>query len=142
MQMRVLQRMLIGSTLAGCCAIGQGQSGGDGSVIIHSGDGSASSNDDGAVKVSAGVMAGQVLSKPDPVYPLTAKRAGISGAVVLAVRIDKNGRVARATAISGPEPLRDSALAAVRRWTYKPFLLNGAPQTVASTVTVNFYPGR
>jgi len=34
--------------------------------------------------------------------------------------------------------LRASALDAVRSWRYKPYLLNGEPTEVDTTVTVNF----
>ena len=39
---------------------------------------------------------------------------------------------------AGPEMLRSSALAAVQSWRYKPYLLNGEPTEVDTTVTVNF----
>jgi hypothetical protein len=40
--------------------------------------------------------------------------------------------------ISGPEELRDSALDAFRQWTYKPFLLNGQPVEVETTIKVGY----
>jgi TonB family protein len=86
-------------------------------------------------------MAGLNTSRPDP-DPLIARRMHLSGAVVLAVRIDPEGNVVKVTPVSGPEPLRDPAMAAVRRWTYKPYLLNGKPVVVSTTVTVMFYPNR
>jgi outer membrane biosynthesis protein TonB len=134
-----LKRMwMLPLIFSGCCVAASAQSDGNGSVIIHSGESATSSNDNSGIRVSSGVMAAQILNKPDPVYPPTAGR--ISGAVVLAVRIDKEGKVVKATAISGPEPLRDPAASAVRRWTYKPYLLNGDAIMVSTTVTVMFYP--
>jgi protein TonB len=35
-----------------------------------------------------------------------------------------------------------SALAAVRQWMYKPYLLNGYPVEVETTITVNYNLGR
>jgi protein TonB len=41
--------------------------------------------------------------------------------------------------ISTPDPdLAIAALAAVRQWTYKPYLLNGEPTELQTTITVNF----
>jgi protein TonB len=95
---------------------------------------------DGPMRVSGGVMASLVLHKVDPIYPEEAKAKGISGAVVLHVIIDQQGKVDKLSAISGPGVLRDAALTAVRQWTYKPYMLNGRPQSVETIVTVNFTP--
>jgi protein TonB len=94
----------------------------------------------GPMRVSGGVMASLVLHKIDPIYPEDAKAKGISGAVVLHAIIDPQGKVDKLSVISGPEVLRDASLTAVRQWTYKPYLLNGRPQSVETTVTVNFTP--
>lgn len=89
-------------------------------------------------KVSAGVMAGQILSKVVPVYPLDAKQAHIQGAVVLRATIGADGLIQNLTVISGPEMLQQSALDAVKQWVYKPYLLNGNPTSVETTITVTY----
>lgn len=90
------------------------------------------------VQISGAVMAGQVVTKVNPVYPADAKTAGISGAVVLHATIGRTGAVEDLTVVSGPPELAQSALDAVKQWTYKPFLLNGEPTDVTTTITVNF----
>jgi protein TonB len=90
------------------------------------------------VKVAGGVLAGQVLSKVAPVYPADAKAAHVEGAVVLRAIISKTGEVENLQVISGPKELMASALDAVRQWTYKPYLLNGEPVEVETTITVNY----
>jgi TonB family protein len=90
------------------------------------------------VRASGGVMAGLIVDKVDPEYPQDAKDKKISGAIVMMAKVDKKGRVADLKVISGPEVLRDAALTAVRQWTYKPYLLNGQPVYVVTTVTVMF----
>jgi periplasmic protein TonB len=62
----------------------------------------------------------------------------VSGAVVMMAKVDKDGKVTELKVISGPEILRVAALDAVRQWTYKPYLLNGRPVFVQTTVTVMF----
>jgi protein TonB len=83
-------------------------------------------------------MAGNNLTKVNPVYPQEAKAAGVSGVVVLHAIIGKDGTVASLNAVSGPSVLAAAAIDAVRQWTYKPYLLNGNPVEVDTTITVNF----
>jgi protein TonB len=92
----------------------------------------------GPVRVSSGVVAGNAISQPKPVYPPIARAAHVSGAVVLHAIINKAGSIERLEVISGPEMLRASALDAVRNWKYKPYVLNGDPTEVETTITVNF----
>ena len=52
--------------------------------------------------------------------------------------ISKTGTVRRVHVIEGDSRLRGAAAEAVYRWRYKPYLLNGQPVEVATTITVNF----
>jgi TonB family protein len=88
--------------------------------------------------VSAEAMAGNVLSKVTPVYPQAAKDARIAGAVILDAVIGKDGNITSLKILSGPEELRHSAWNAVSQWVYKPYLLNGEPVEVETTITVNY----
>jgi protein TonB len=72
------------------------------------------------------------------VYPQEAKDAGVSGVVILAALIDDHGKIAKLSVVSGPEKLRDAATTAVNQWTYKPYLLNGRPVFLQTTITINF----
>jgi TonB family protein len=106
--------------------------GGHGAVQSGAVDGTS------ARKVSGGIMAGNVLSKVTPVYPQDAKDQKISGTVVLHAIIGKDGAISQLDAVSGPAELRQSALDAVKQWVYKPYLLNGQPTEVETTITVNY----
>jgi TonB family protein len=90
------------------------------------------------MRVSAGVMAGQVLSRVNPIYPPDAKAAHLEGAVVLHAVISKTGEVRDLYVVSGPDELQASALDAIGQWIYKPYLLNGQPTEVETTITVNY----
>jgi TonB family protein len=83
-------------------------------------------------------MAGQIVTRVNPVYPQEAKEKGIQGAVVLHAIIGTDGTVQELTVISGPPELQASAIEAVKQWVYKPYLLNGDPKEVETTITVNF----
>jgi protein TonB len=90
------------------------------------------------LNISSGVIAGNKLSGSTPVYPPIAKAAHVSGAVVLHAIISKTGTIQSLSVVSGPEMLRAPAVAAVQDWRYKPYLLNGEPTEVDTTITVNF----
>jgi TonB family protein len=89
-------------------------------------------------KVAPEFMAGNLLNKVTPHYPEEAKKAKIEGAVQLKALIGKDGTIENLQVISGPKELIRSALDAVRQWTYKPYLLNGDPQEVETTITVHY----
>jgi TonB family protein len=90
----------------------------------------------GPVNVSAETMQNQIVSKVPPVYPVEAKKAGIQGSVKLDAVVGKTGDVEQLKVITGPKELQQSSLDAVRQWKYKPFLLNGDPVDVKTTITV------
>ncbi len=87
------------------------------------------------------MIAGTKLSGSSPLYPAIARAAHVSGAVVLRAVISKAGTIQSLTVISGPEMLRANAVAAVQDWRYRPYLLNGEPTEVDTTITVNFLFG-
>jgi protein TonB len=90
------------------------------------------------VRVSQGVSVGRLLKKVEPVYPQLARNARIQGQVVLTAIVSKDGTIQDLRVISGHPMLVQAALDAVRQWRYKPFLLNGEPVEVETTVTVIF----
>ena len=92
----------------------------------------------GPVRISGGVMQGQILNKVNPTYPAIARSARLSGTVVLSAQISKSGAIENLSVISGPAMLQGAAIDAVKQWKYKPYLLNGEPTEVNTTVTVNF----
>ncbi len=87
------------------------------------------------IRIASGVMQGQLLTKVDPVYP---GDADVEGTVMLHAIIGKDGHVESLQAVSGPTMLLGAAIDAVKQWTYKPFLLNGEPVEVDTTVLVKF----
>ena len=86
--------------------------------------------------VPSEVMSKNLLNKVVPKYPPAAKKAKIQGTVVLSAVIGKDGNIENLRVLSGPSELQQSALDAVRQWTYTPYLLNGDPIEVVTTVHV------
>jgi TonB family protein len=97
---------------------------------------SSSQQNTQTLKIAAKDAAANILSKVSPVYPQDAKTARVTGSVVLAAIIGKDGTVENLKVVSGPSQLQQSALEAVRQWKYKPYLLNGDPTEVKTTITV------
>jgi periplasmic protein TonB len=91
--------------------------------------------------ISSGVMAGNLLSRTLPQYPAIPRAAHIQGVVVLQATISKIGLIENLRAISGPPMLRQAAIDAVQTWRYKPYLLNGEPVEVETTINVVFNLG-
>ncbi len=80
----------------------------------------------------------KLIVKVNPIYPELARRAHVSGTVVLEALIDEEGNVSTVKVLSGNALLVDAAASAVRNWKYSPTVLNGEPVPILATVTVVF----
>lgn len=60
-----------------------------------------------------------ILYAPEPIYPPEALRKRIEGGVRFKVTVAADGTVAHAVLVSGPAPLVDSALTAVRQYQFE-----------------------
>jgi len=89
-------------------------------------------------RVSEAVMRLRRTQKVDPIYPGVAGPPHIQGTVVLDVRVNSLGDVEEVVRISGPPTLAPTAIAAVKQWKYIPYMRDGAPISVVTTVQLNF----
>jgi protein TonB len=87
------------------------------------------------------VALGTAISSPQPQYPPIARAAHLSGSVVLAATIAKDGTITNLHVVSGNGMFVQNAMDAVRNWRYKPYMLNGEPVEVETQITVNFHLG-
>jgi protein TonB len=74
-----------------------------------------------------------VVSTSEPVYPALAVG---SGTIVLAVSIDAEGEMQDVKIIKDTDGFRSSALDAIKKWKFKPAMLEGKP--VPSVIPVAF----
>ena len=93
----------------------------------------------GPIRVGGKVKAPRLISAPDPVYPVLARQARISGAVVIDAVIDTQGNVVEMRTISGHPLLAVAAMEALRKWKYEPTILGGEPFPVELLVTITFH---
>jgi protein TonB len=92
----------------------------------------------GPVSLPSTIVTGMLIRKTPPVYPPIAIAARVQGTVVLEATISKRGTIENLHAMSGPQMLVEAALDAVSTWVYRPYLLNGQPVEVETTVNVIF----
>jgi TonB family protein len=90
------------------------------------------------INVSPGVLQGMAIKNAQPAYPSEARAAGVSGVVKVQVLISEEGLVIEATALEGPEQLREAAIEAARRWIFRPVELAGQAVKVSGVLSFNF----
>jgi outer membrane biosynthesis protein TonB len=89
------------------------------------------------IQISAGVAQKLLIHKVEPdACPHIPMAARFTATIVVAIEIDKNGNVLYPKVISGPAMLRKPVLDAIRKYKYKPYLLNGKAVDVETTVSV------
>jgi TonB family protein len=132
--------------VAACAALGLAACGTALALGMHvnaasAGDDSSASEAPKQISVSHEVMARNLRNKVMPVYPPEAKKAKIQGTVVLSAVVGDDGNIKNLQVLSGPSELQQASLDAVRQWTYQPYLLNGDPVEVKTTVNVVYTLG-
>jgi hypothetical protein len=91
--------------------------------------------DEPQVVVPETLMRQNLISSRIPIAPDPAAAHGI---VVLQAVITARGTVEHLRAIQGNPALRHAAIDAASTWRYRPYLLNGTPVDVSTTISVDF----
>lgn len=89
-------------------------------------------------RVSGGVMEGMLVHRVLPVYPAMARATRTAGRVELRATISRTGTIENLRVESGPQILIQAAIDAVSQWRYRPYLLNGEPVEVETTINIDF----
>jgi periplasmic protein TonB len=92
----------------------------------------------GPLRVPSRVVSGMIIEQSLPQYPRIAVVTRTQGTVMLAAVISRTGEIENLRVVSGPAMLQQAALDAVRTWRYRPYLLNGEPVDVETTINVVF----
>lgn len=91
------------------------------------------------LRVGHDVQAPVALKRVEPVYAEGARKARITGIVIIEAIIDKYGVIRDAEVLKGLTPLLDyAAVDAVRQWRFIPGRLNGDAVPVLFNLTINF----
>jgi len=83
-------------------------------------------------------MHDHLISSRFPIVPDTPNANAVRGVVTLEAVITARGTVEHIRAISGPESLRQPAIEAVSGWRYRPYLAEGTPTDVRTSIRVDF----
>jgi TonB family protein len=75
---------------------------------------------------------------PSPEYPEEAKKAGIAGTVIVAVRVDPKGHVEFAAACEGHPLLKESAVQAAYKAEFQPVMVKGKATKFLTALTYGF----
>jgi TonB family protein len=91
-----------------------------------------------AVFVPASALSHNLIASPKPSYPQIAHFQRTEGDVLVRTVISEKGTVESVTVVSGPAPLRQAAVDAMKSWRYKPYLLDGRPVEVQTYIDFHF----
>ena len=93
---------------------------------------------DEPILVVGDVRPPELIVRVQPEYPEMARRARIEGKVILEAIINAQGDVENVRVLRSIPLLDNSAIAAVKKWKYKPAVQHGRPVKVFFTVVVTF----
>jgi protein TonB len=75
-----------------------------------------------------------------PDYPAVARQLKIQGIVELEAVVDGSGEVAKVSIVSGNPVLTKPSVEALKKWKFKPFLIEGKAVSTTVPVTFSFKP--
>jgi TonB family protein len=90
------------------------------------------------IRVSEEISKRLIIKKVPPEYPPAARSTNVQGRVELRVLVDVGGDIVVLKVVNGDQLLAQAAVDAVRQWRFKPYVLNGEPIEMETTVTINF----
>ena len=91
------------------------------------------------LRVSSGVAEGLKTHDVTPKYPKEAREKGIQGDVILQATIDTKGNITNLKVVQGDPILAAASIEAVKQWKYRPYILNGKPVEVDTTIKIQFH---
>ena len=92
-------------------------------------------------KISVKAMAALLLDAPTPEFPRKPMAKCSNAMVTLDAVVGADGHVDSVKVVSGFEEFRDSALAAVKQWVYKPYVVGLTAEAVQTTILVMYPSG-
>ena len=100
--------------------------------------GTASGSAASGSPLEVGSLVDRATQRVAPSYPSSARSARVGGVVTVYVVVNERGNVEDVSRAAGPQLLRRAAEDAVRRWRFRPTIVDGRPARVAGFVSFNF----
>lgn len=91
-----------------------------------------------AVHVSQAEAMKAAKEKREPEYPAMAKQLHLEGAVQLEAHISEDGTVEEVKPLTGNAVLMNSAVSAMKKWKFTPFLADGKPVKAIADLSFRF----
>jgi TonB family protein len=99
---------------------------------------SAQTPNDKPVIMSDRAIREAARSHVEPEYPAAARQFRVSGEVVCDLTVGLDGKIENVAILKGNPLLNAAVMAALRKWTFVPFNVDGHPTKVKSTLTFAF----
>lgn len=74
----------------------------------------------------------------EPEYPAAARQFRLSGEVVVDLVVGEDGKVEDVEVTKGRPILNEAVVRALRKWSFSPFVMEGHPRRVKSTLSFTF----
>lgn len=88
--------------------------------------------------LEVGSLIAFATKQPPPIYPVTARSIRATGVVRVEIVVNETGDVAEIQKTSGNALLQSAAKDAIRKWKFKPFVVDGQPVRATGFVNFNF----
>ena len=92
------------------------------------------------VRVSTGDALKFATNKPSPEYSSVARQMKVVGHVEVEATVATDGTVESVKVLVGNPLLTSSAVAAVKKWKFTPFVQNGEPAKALTILSFDFKP--
>ena len=93
---------------------------------------------DAPLKVEEATAKQAALVKVVPEYPTIARQLKLGGQVEVEALIDLEGKVEKAQIVRGNPVLGIAAVAAMKKWKFTPFVVNGKTTRAVTTIKFDF----
>ena len=80
----------------------------------------------------------EVVKSVKSPYPIAAAEKGIQGQVLLKVSVSEKGDVQEVEVVRGDPVLADSAVKAMKKWKFKPYIKNGKATQIVTQIPFDF----
>src|ERR1051326_1419985 len=90
------------------------------------------------IRVSSGVIVGLVEHEELPAYPNKSLLSGTQGEVIFKILVNEEGKIVSVNVVEGDPLLTAASADALRKFRFRPYLLNGAPIQVESQLEYKF----
>ncbi|MGQ0542625.1 MAG: TonB family protein [Blastocatellia bacterium] len=88
--------------------------------------------------LEVGSLIAFATKQPPPIYPVTARSIRATGVVRVEIVVNETGDVTEIQKTSGNALLQSAARDAIRKWKFKPFVVDGQPVRATGFVNFNF----